>query len=205
MRDVCQIEINCFCRTHWGRLCGLAYRRGLNEYDAQDAVQDLFMQLVERDQLIGLLQMPSPDHQAAFLTTRFNWQLMKRHRDQKRLRRGGGLSVVSLSDEGFGHVEPSHDLTPAKELSVAWVNEVIENAFARLSLEMRTESWSSVEANLRGEDLAIAAAQSGAFRIALHRARIRLRLILTRDLLGFIDPRDASAQLFGAIGSICSA
>jgi DNA-directed RNA polymerase specialized sigma24 family protein len=200
-----QSDINRLCRTHWLRLYGLACRRGLCEHDAQDAVQDLFLRLLQSDQLINILYMPSPDHQAAFLTTKFHWQLMNRHRDQQRQCRGGGMALLSLHEEDSCMMEPSHDCTPEQQISVAWVNETIEKAFTHLRAEMKAENWSTVEPALRGEDQTSTTPQSGAFRVAVSRARARLRLILTHDVLGCLNPRDAAAELRAATRNLCAA
>ena len=193
-------DIDCFCRTHWLRLCAVARGRGLDEHESQDAVQDVFMRLLQRDQLIAVTELPSPDHQAAYLTVRLHRELHHRWRDQRRLRRGGGAVIVSLSDDAATFSEPAHHRTAEWYLSVAWVNEILENAFARLRAELKPAAWDALEPVLRQTD-ETTESQPGAVRIALHRARHRLRDMLVLEVEGATSPQDAAAKLFGALES----
>jgi DNA-directed RNA polymerase specialized sigma24 family protein len=160
------------------------------------------MRLLQRDHLLGIVQMSSPDHQAAYLSTTLSWQLKNRRRDQHRLCRGGGLSFVSLSDDEHSSIEPSHQHNPELQLSIAWVNERLDKAYACLRSELKPETWPCVESALLGEDAPSDAPQSGAIRVAVHRARRRLRVILANDVPGAADLREAAAQLLGALTAL---
>lgn len=193
-------DIDGFCRTHWTRLCALARYGGLDEHESQDAVQDLFMRLLQRDQLIAIVQMPSPDHQRAILATRLRWDLSNRRRNQHRLCRGGGVTFVSISDDQATVPEPSHHHTPDRLMSIAWVNEALENAFSRLRHETKPAVWNLLEPALRDSERQ-ARPQPIALRVALHRARQRLRSFLSLEVDGSTSPQDAAAQLLGSLDS----
>ena len=193
-----EANIDSFCRSHWARLCSIARHRGLDEHETQDAVQDVFMRLLQRDQLIAIVQLPSPDHQAACLTIRLHREIHHRWRDQRRLRRGGGMPAASLSDDTATFPEPSHHRTAEWHLGVAWVNEVLERAFARLGSEVKPAAWKMLEPALRKADDK-AEPQPGSVRIALHRARHRLRKMVALEVEGATSRRDAVSQLFRAL------
>ena len=191
-------HLNSFCRSHWTRLCAIARCRGLDEHETEDAVQDVFMRLLQRDQLVAITELPSPEHQAAYLTIRLHRELHHRWRDRRRLRRGGGIAAVSLSDDTAVYREPSHQHTAEWHLSVAWVNEVLENAFTRLRAELKPAVWDRLEPALRKTGVT-STKQSGATRTALHRARHRLREMLVIEVAGASSLRDAASRLFSAL------
>lgn len=201
MNQPTQQDIDSFCRRHWLRLYGMARHRGLDEQEAQDAVQDLFMSLLQNDQLVALVQMPSPEQQVAFLFTRLGWLLLNRKRDQQRQRRGGGVQIVSLHDEAAEIPEPADHHTSDQQHATAWVNEVLETALTRLRGKMKPDAWQALSPTLCDAD-GQQAAQPGALRVALHRARQRLQWLITHEVDGASCPRDAAMQLFSAMGCI---
>lgn len=193
-----ETDIDSFCRTHWLRLCAIARGRGLDEHETQDAVQDVFMRLLQRDQLMAVAELPSVDQQEALLTIRLHREIHHRWRAGQRQRRGGGMTTISLSDDTTSFREPAHHHTAEWHLSVAWVNAVMESAFARLRGELKPAAWEILEPALRKTDDE-AEAQPGAVRAALHRARHRLRTILALEVDGAASQRDAASKLFSAL------
>ncbi len=192
-------DIDCFCRTHWLRLCAAARHRGNDEHEAQDAVQEVFMRLVQQDKLIAIIQLSEPDQQIAILLTQLNWLLNNRWRNQHRQRRGGEIGFVSLQDEAAQHLEPTDYQTPVRILAAAWVHGIIEEALTRLRSEMPSADWRALEPALYHDTATKRTPQSGAFRVAVHRARQRLQWLITREVPGAANPADAAAQLLGAL------
>ena len=156
------------------------------------------MRLLQRDQLVAIAELPSLDQQTAYLTIRLHRELHHRWRAARRQRRGGGAVTISLSDDTATYREPSHQHTAEWHLSVAWVNEVLENAFTRLRAELKPAAWDVLEPALRdaGHETR---AQPGSVRIALHRARHRLRKMVALEVEGATSRRDAVSQLFQAL------
>lgn len=192
-------DIDCFCRKHWLRLCAVARQRVHDEQEAQDAVQEVFMRLVQQGKLIAIVQMPDSVQQIATLLSRLNGLLKNRWRNQHRQRRGGDMNFVSLQDDAATHLEPADHQTPVRILATAWVYEVIEAALTRLRSEMPSAEWSALEPALYHDTGSNGAPQSGAFRVAVHRARQRLRWLITHEVPGAGCPSDAAVQLLGAL------
>lgn len=157
------------------------------------------MRLVQHDKLIAIVQMPDSAQQIAFLLTQLNWRLKNRWRNRHRQRRGGGMSVVSLQDDAATHLEPADHQTPVCILSKAWVHEVIEAALTRLRSEIPSADWKALEPVLCHDTDSARTPQSGAFRVAVRRARQRLQWLITRQVPGAACPADAAAQLLNAL------
>lgn len=176
----------------------MAQQRGLDEQDAQDAVQDLFLRLVQLDQLTAVVQLPEPEQQAAFLLKRLNWRLHNRWRDQYRQRRGGGIIFVSIHDNTI-HVELADHHTPERHLAANWAREVFNVALAHLHDEMKHTAWNELEPFLHADTGSAHHPQPGALRVALHRARQRLQWLIAREVHGATCPEDAAAELLSAL------
>jgi DNA-directed RNA polymerase specialized sigma24 family protein len=166
-------------RRHWPAMCAYARAKGCETHDAEDAVQELFARLVAQGQHERAAAIADPDEQAAFLLARLRTHLIKRWRHRTRLRRGGGMVCFSLSDENGANIDIADThATPDAEMDRAWARNVIDEALTRISVELRTqgrvEVWGCLERSVteggRGES-----PRDGRMRVALHRARQRLR------------------------------
>lgn len=191
-------HLNQLCLTHWQRLYGIARRSGLAEQDLQDLVQDVFVRLLRRDQLRSLATLPSPAHQAAFLTIRLQREINHHWRARRALRRGGLTTMVPLTDDHVSEEEPAHHQTPEWSVTQAWLQELLDRAFARLREEMSTSTWQRLYPLLRDPEKS-GGPQNGATRTALHRARQRLRTLLTLQVQDTHDSTAAVQQLFNAL------
>lgn len=166
-------------RRHWPAMCAFARAKGCETHDAEDAVQELFARLVAQGQHERAAAIPDPDEQSAFLLARLRTHLIKRWRHRTRLRRGGGMVCFSLSDENGRNIDIADThATPDAEMDRAWARNVIDEALTRVSIELRTQGradvWECLERTTTGQTRH-AAALSGALRVALHRAKRRLR------------------------------
>lgn len=168
-----------FCRTHWQHLYHIARQRGCDPQTAQDAVQDLFLSLVRRG-ILALLSRQPPATQVRFLTIRLRCILINRWRGSTRQRRGGPQATLSLDDE---HVpEPAHHDTPASLHDHAWLSGCLTLALTRLRQQTPAPTWQQLQPHLLGEQHA--PQPSGAQRVALHRARKKLRRLVREAMNG---------------------
>ena len=189
-------------RRHWPAMCAFARAKGCETHDAEDAVQELFARLVAQGQHERAAAISDPDEQSAFLLARLRTHLIKRWRHRTRLRRGGGAVCFSLSDENGENIDIADvQASPDCELDRGWARSVIERALNCMSVELhaqgRGDVWGCLEENLI-EGHRAARPQSGALRTALHRARRRLRTILSEQLRG-TGGDDASRTLHAAL------
>jgi hypothetical protein len=160
-------------------LCAFARSRGCEAHDAEDAVQELFAKLLANGQHERAAAITDPREQAAFLVARLRTHLIKRWQYRTRLRRGGEAPCFSLSDEEGRSLDvPDTHAAPDQELDRRWARGVIDRALQCVSVELQSQGrgdvWMCLERNIidgaRGDQ-----AQSGALRVALHRAKRRLR------------------------------
>lgn len=175
-------------QRHWPALCAFARARGCGPHDAEDAVQELFAKLVAQGQHERAAEIADHEEQAAFLLARLRTHLIKRWRHRTRLCRGGGVASFSLSGEDGRDIDvaDTHP-TPDREIDHDWARGVIESALGNVSRELRAKGqenvWHCFERNVV-EGQRSRAPQRGALRVAMHRARSRLRVLLCEQMRG---------------------
>lgn len=170
--------LDTFCRAHWQRLHALACMRGSTPPDAEDTVQELFHQLARRGMLDDLLRW-SEEAQMSYLSMKLRCLLFNRWRDAHRQRRSGPQPVLSLEEEGVPE-PPCHE-TPATHHDRVWLAGCITTAISRLRQQTRAQIWRQISPALFGD---LESAQTGAQRVALHRARKKLRGLVREEMNG---------------------
>jgi DNA-directed RNA polymerase specialized sigma24 family protein len=188
-------------RTQFAPLCAFARQRGCESHDAEDAVQELFAKLLRSGQLSRAASLPQQE-QMPFLLARLRTHLIKRWHFRTRQRRGGGCTCLPLHDaEGEAIDVPDLAHVPDHELDRTWAREVLERAMQRMSCELHADGreglWQQLQQDLEPERDASLPARSGALRVALHRARRRLRDFV-REQLG-VSGEDAGRILGAAL------
>lgn len=174
-------QLDSFCRAHWQRLHDQACKRGYTAMDAEDAVQEVFLYLARLDLLDDLLQR-SEDAQHYYLSLKLRNLLMNRWRNAHRQRRGGQMPVLSLNDEAvFGEANRICDKPLTSHHDRVWLANCITTAVSRLRQQTRAQTWLQISPALLDE---IDAPQSGAQRVALHRARKKLRGLVREEMNG---------------------
>lgn len=177
-RSRCETELawEALYRQHQAHLIGFACRRGCDEHEARDVVQELFLRLFRRGTQARISTFPE-EGQRAWLTRTLRWIICNRHRDRAALKRGSSQVVESLDDLlGQGLEIPSAG-TPATEHDRRWAMAVVERGLAKLRADMKPGAWAGFESNLWGQDVP----RTPAMRVASHRARQRLREIILRE------------------------
>jgi DNA-directed RNA polymerase specialized sigma24 family protein len=187
-------------RRHYHTLCTFARARGCECHDAEDAVQELFAKLLAQGQVERAADICDHGEQAAVLIARLRTHLIKRWHFRTRQRRGGGIACYSLHDaEGQSIDVPDEHASPDGELDRDWARSVLEQALQRMNRELcaegRSDVWQTLESDLV-ENKPNDQPRNGALRIALFRARQRLRGFI-RDQIGS-SSEDAARMLHHA-------
>lgn len=182
--------VEAFCRKHWRRLQAFAVRSVGSWTEAEDVVQELFMGLVKNGRLAGLADR-SPGEQSAYLSLRLKSLLRSRWRNARRGRRLIMMDALPLDED---HAEEAATkVSPASEADRAWLAACIKMALERLRQQTNQDVWTQVSLRLEGEDEQ--SRQTSAQRVALHRARQKLRQLLREEMNGAfqdwdMQPRD---------------
>jgi RNA polymerase sigma factor (sigma-70 family) len=188
------------CRAYWRPLYVYARRFGLNEAEAKDAVQDLFLRLLDGN------RMATADADRGrlrtFLLASLKNVIANNRERQKAARRGGGAVPFSLDmtdAEGcYMQEAESQTLPPDEAYDRRWALELLARARSRLR-----EDYASDKAKLfdaltpallddQGWDGNAAAAEKlgmseGAVKVALHRLRARFREMLLKEIQDTVD------------------
>lgn len=172
------VDTNAICRQHWPALFAAAVRRGCDVHVAEDAVQDLFCGLIRRGQLHCLGGLPA-EHQTARLTLQLRHQMANRWRDAHRVKRGGNHAFVPMWNEDGTPLEIPDEKYSASRANARERRRALRAALRSLQSEMKPTTWNLVAPWLlsRPKDK-----MSGALRVALHRARGRLRELMAESL-----------------------
>lgn len=163
-------------RRHQLSLVNFARRRGCDEHEAWDVVQELFLRAF-RLGMIQPLYNRTEEMQRAWLLRSLRWMLINMHRRRIRLRRGGGQVPDSLDRiMAEGGDFPGID-TPEHDHDRQWAAAVLERCLTRLHRSTRPAAWTAFEAGVNGTE----ARNAPAMRVAAHRVRARLRQLLCSE------------------------
>ena len=196
----CSSACDTLYRRHYAHLCAFARARGCEAHEAEDAAQDLFAKLFAQGQIDRAAAITDSEGQSAFLLARMRTLLIKRWHYRTRLCRGGGAVCLSLHDDEGQAVDiadASH--CPDTEMDREWARAVLERALQRMNDELhatgRADMWDQLEEDLNDEvrSRSERSPRSGALRVALHRARRRLRDFIREQLQASGD--DAACEL----------
>jgi RNA polymerase sigma-70 factor (ECF subfamily) len=204
------------CRTYWRPIYGYIRRRGSRPEEAEDLAQAFFEHVLER-KLFSVADRRRGRFRT-FLLHCCEYFLAKQWRDQQRLKRGGGLQLLSLEAsqlEDWYQLEPADPITPERLYERSWALAVLRQAHDRLRLEWeqagKATLFQTLEAHLSGEREAVPYAQAaiglgmseGAIRTAVHRLRHRygelLRLEVAQTVTSVDDLEDELHHLLNIL------
>lgn len=197
------LEQDCELLYQIHQLClvNFARQRGCDEHEAWDAVQDLFLRSFRRGMLEALCTKPL-EWQRAWLMRTLNWIVINKWRHKNAIRRSDGnltLSIDTLLEQGWELSGPS---SPEADYDRAWIRSVIERGVNRLRASFEDMQWQQIEPSLLGTDNAEDVADyTPALRVAVHRARVRLRNIIANEAGMDDGSKQGKAVLFQALAA----
>lgn len=180
-RDSGQDEISAFYQRHYPQLRTHACGLGCDPHTAEDAVQDVFLRLLQHDRLRLLATLPG-HHQQASLRLRLRCQLFNHRRDEQRIKRGGNVRFTPLFPHDGYSLKIEDERAPIPGHEPRLCEQSLRAALLRLQQELSPVVWRRVCPMLEGEEhRPHHGARTAATRVALHRARQRLRELLETD------------------------
>ena len=197
------------CRDYWYPLYAFARRRGLMTQDAQDATQGFFLHLIEG----GMLKRASAERGKfrTFLLGAMQHFLANEHRDQHRLKRGGGevfIEMDALDAEDRFALEPADPMTPEARFDRSWALALIDRVFRRLGEEFARAGRAELDEKIRpflaaesarpgyaavAQELGMSASAVG---VTIHRMRQRYGELLREEILHTVSaPEDLDGEI----------
>lgn len=197
------------CQTYWQPLYAYVRHQGENPDDARDLTQGFFLEFLEKDVISAV--DPSKGRFRAFLLASLRNYLSHERARERRLKRGGGTSTISLDFEtGEEHYagQSAEQMTPEEVYEYRWAVTVLDRAMGRLAAESQgwgnEDQFQRLKPYLTGEgsqpsyrDIASDLGMSeGAVKVAVHRLRKRfgqaLRLEIAQTV---VEPADTDAEV----------
>lgn len=172
--------------------------------EAKDAVQDFFLDLLERDFLKDV--DPAKGRFRSFLKAALKNFLMNEKRDAARLKRGGGKAVVALDDVAHIQSDPGD---PDQVFDNEWLKSVLARGIDALRAELKPPIFRVFElydlGGIAEPTYRLVAKETGLsesdVRNHLHHARQTLRRILIRQISEYaLDERDVEEELRWILG-----
>ena len=202
------------CTTYWYPLYAFVRREGHGAHDAQDLTQEFFARLLEKNWL-GAVD-PQKGKFRSFLLAAMRHFLANEWDRARRLKRGGGQTVLSLDAEDAETryaIEPADRMTADRIYERRWALTLLEQVLARLRREFaaagRAALFDGLKGALTGEKVAYAEIAArlhlneGAVRVAVHRLRLRYRDLVRAEIAETVageEEIDAEVQhLFAAL------
>lgn len=192
-------------QSYWQPLFVYARRTGLTEEDAKDAVQDFCADLIRLKSLNSAKE--SQGRLRSFLLGGFQNHLRSLHRDAQRLKRGGGVFLISLGDAEVELDMPSLVVeSPDRAFDHHWALKLLEHVLQKLKAEFHArgsgEAFAVLEpalvwnrAEMSYEELAAKLGISpAAVAQKIKRMRARYRALLEQEISDTVDGPEAMVE-----------
>ncbi len=192
------------CRTYWQPLYAFARRRGLDHHQAQDTIQNFFLNLIESkwfanaDPLKGKFR----SYLLASLTNHMSSEIVR----NKAQKRGGGAPLLSIDEanveQKFDAAHSSNQAPAEDVFEREWAFAAVEAAMMNLETDFvrrkKRDVFLALKPFLVGEqppgtyeETARALRQTvGALRTGVHRLRQDFRTHLRREVAKTVDAPD---------------
>jgi len=204
------------CRDYWYPLYAFVRRKGHDPHTAQDLVQGLFTDLLQREDFQGL--DPGSGRFRSFLMACCSHYLSKFQGYEQSQKRGGGRTFILIdandAESRFG-VEPTHEQTAERLFERRWALTLLDRVLANLDAEMARADKHALYEKLRPSLLGHEGAPSyraiadalnlteGAVKMAASRLRGRYRSILREEIGRTVaDPAEIDDEIRELLGSL---
>lgn len=183
------------CAIYWRPLYRYARRRGNSREDAEDLVQGFLARIAEPRRLSRV--DAEKGRFRAFLLASFNHWMAGEWKRGARIKRGGGVSPLSLdwedAETGLA-LDPADERSPDKLYDREWALALLEKVLADLQrasveegnaaqFEQLKPCLTTDSSRIPYADLAARLdTTEGAARVAVHRLRKRYRHLLTKEI-----------------------
>jgi len=183
------------CRAYWYPLYAFVRRQGFDAHEAKDLTQAFFAFMLEKKAL-GKVDPARGKFRSFLLSSLTNFLNNERDR-ARRLKRGGGLEMISLDAEPAEQrylAEPAHGETPEMIFERRWAGAVVEQVARNLAAEFaaagQAQRFAILQEFLMGDPREMsyeeAAGRLGvsvsAVTSAIHRARQRFRELFRAEI-----------------------
>jgi RNA polymerase sigma factor (sigma-70 family) len=193
--------------AYWRPVYAYLRRKGLGAEAAEDAVQGLFLRLLEHDAWERL--DPDRGRFRSYLLTALEHHLVTGYHKETAQKRGGG-KVVPLDTLDAERDLPALPEDPGRAFDRQWALGVMERAASRLAGEYESgrrkgsagvvlRFFSLDEAPSYEEAAALSGMTSAQFKASLHRARERFREILREEVGDTVDGDGAAEDEMRAL------
>lgn len=195
------------CRAYWLPLFGWLRSEGKSPEDAEDMVQGFFAQVVER-RLVALAD-PDKGKFRNFLLKCLQTYVREQHRNEGRLKRGGGQRTVPIdvaeAEEKLRAMRAA-GRSPDEEYDRLWAMTLLDRAVAMLAEEQQAAGQGERFARLRpfllnsgkggnmealAEELQLSV---NALHAAVFRLRQRFRALVQQEVLACVESPEALAE-----------
>ena len=191
--------------VYWRPLYVFVRRKGLSAEEAEDAVQELTLLLLERDFLERL--DPARGKLRSFLMTAASNHLANRHEKAVAAKRGGGAAAVEIDAPGVEAKLSEHPADAERAFQQEWAATLLESALVRLREEFargeRTGPFEVVALYFGTDDPPPYKETAAKHRMTvpglkafLHRARLRFRELVKEAIADTVgDEAQAEEEL----------
>ena len=204
------------CRAYWYPLYSYVRRKGLPAADAQDATQEFFCRLIEKNYLASVDR--SHGSFRSFLLASINHLLSNEWDKARAFKRGGGRQILSLdAEEAEGRYvqEPASNDSAERAFDRRWALTLLDCALGRLREEF-TDAGKARQfdllkvflSDLAGEGDYAALAEplgtdAGGVAVAVHRLRVRyrefVRLEIAQTVANESELKEEMRHLFASL------
>lgn len=197
------------CQSYWYPLYAYVRRQGYQPAEAQDAVQEFFAKVLEKEYLAAADQQRGRFR--SFLLTVFKRFLSNEKKRDDAQKRGGSLYVLSLDFEAGERrlqMEPACDWTPEKVYERRWALTLLDEVLCRLDADYEAKGKSRLFEQLKvfltdvsGTPPYAEIAESldmteGAVKVAVHRLREQYRAMLRQEVANTVaEENDVDDEL----------
>ncbi len=201
--------LNWLCEAYWQPLVEHARRRGHQQHEAQDLVQDFFMRLLEKRDLQA---DPARGRFRSYLLGALE-HFMANQRERMRAAKRGGGQVPAALDERLVATDSSPERAFTRDWATTLLARTLEQLEGEFQAPRRAEQFAACKPFLTGDGKADSYAaigiqlgmSEGAVKVAVHRLRSRYRELLRLEVAQTVeDPAaidDELADLLGALRS----